>query len=295
MLGPTSPDRRSFLAGAATVTLGAAAAPAFAAHDGQFRVRVDDLDVFCEARGSGAPTILLNGIWLDSFTDHFGAPLFDALARQRRVLTFDQRGQGRTTLGRGRVTYGRLAADTVRLMDRLGIERAHFVGHSDGVTIQLDLLRDFPERVISATLIGTSYSHDSYRPSSKAVFQGWFEQMVRGEDLKETAEHAAGRARYEKVSPEPGNYHAMLVAQRDCWSTQPNISLRELALLRRPVLVFSAGRDEYMLQEQFDLMARSIPGARTVRIDDMTHDIRPHIPAIAREFVAFTDGVAVGG
>lgn len=285
--------RRRFLRGAAAALGAAAVSPARAAPGlptpGQFRVDVDDLRVFCELRGAGAPTILLNGMWQDSFTDHFGAPLLAALAGHRRVLTFDQRGQGRTTLGKGRVTYGRFAHDTVRLMDRLNIGQAHFIGHSDGGVVQLELLRDYPERVASATLLGTSFSQDSYRPSVRAMFTQWFEQMRSGADVVETPHQLEKRARYERVSPEPQNFHAMLVAQRDCWATQPNFSLRELALIRRPVLVFSAGRDESMPPAQFDLLAASIPGAKRIAMPDMTHDIRPHIPQIVAAFVGFTN------
>ena len=84
---------------------------------GVFTVAVDDIRIYAEVRGTGPLMILQNGMWLDSFTFHFGGAFMAALAKYFTVLTFDPRGQGRTSAGSGAITYGRFAADTARLMD----------------------------------------------------------------------------------------------------------------------------------------------------------------------------------
>ena len=73
----------------------------------------------------------------------------------------DSRGQGNSTEGAGPITYGRLAFDAVRLLDHLGITRAHVVGHSSGGIAALYLLVHFPDRVKTATLMGTLYHVDN--------------------------------------------------------------------------------------------------------------------------------------
>lgn len=256
---------------------------------GSFTVDADDLRIHCHVRGSGSLIVMLNGMWLYSYTDHLGMPLMEALARHFTVLTFDQRGQGRTTLGAGPITYGRFAADTVALLRALDIEDAHFIGHSDGGVIQLELLVDYPERVRSATLIGTSYAQESYTPRVQQTFTGWYEDMRAGKPLELTPAVLASRKYYEGVSPQPDKAIEVMMANRACWATEPNVSLRALARVKRPVLVFKAGKDASMPPENFQRIADSIPGARTVAIDEMTHDIAPHADRIAREAAAFIE------
>jgi aminoacrylate hydrolase len=55
-----------------------------------------------------------------------------------------------------------MAADTLALMDRLGIERAHHVGHSTGGAIGQTIAQDRPERVASLVLSATWAGPDAY-------------------------------------------------------------------------------------------------------------------------------------
>lgn len=287
-------DRRTmFGLVAALAAAPGAAAGTQALRRGRFTIAVDDLRVFCEVRGQGPLIVLLNGMWLKSFTDHFGTPLMAALARDFTVLTFDPRGQGRTTTGNGAITYGRFASDAVAVLDALGIGDAHFIGHSDGGTTQLVLLIDHPDRVRSATLIGTPYAHASYCADTQALFTRWYADMRRGVPVAMDAEAVALKAAYEAVSPQPAQAMAMLEARRACWSTEPNLSLRQLTTIRRPVLVFDAGKDEYIPPEQFRALADAIPDARRVSVPDLTHHVTPFAERIANETAAFVRGLAV--
>lgn len=254
---------------------------------GTFTVEVDDITLYCEVRGSGPLLIVQNGAWFDTFTSLFTDPLMNALAKQHTLLTFDARGQGRSSAGKGPITYGRLAADTVRLMDELGTGSAHFIGHSDGGCIQLRLLVDFPDRVRTATLLGTPYSHEAYSASTQALFSEWFEQMVRGETLDDGPRLQDMERRYREVSPHPERLGEMRLQQRRCWSTGPNVSLRQLATITRPVLVVEAGKDEFIPREQFAVLADSIPGSERVYFPDLTHDIVPYVDRISQVATRF--------
>jgi aminoacrylate hydrolase len=75
-------------------------------------------------------------------------PNLEALAREHRVILYDQRGTGRSD----RVLpmdhrVGQMAEDVLELMDGLGIERADFVGHALGGAIGLTLAAEAPERL----------------------------------------------------------------------------------------------------------------------------------------------------
>ncbi|WP_169335896.1 alpha/beta fold hydrolase, partial [Nocardia tenerifensis] len=49
-----------------------------------------------------------------------------------RVVRYDHRGHGRSPVPPGPYSVADLASDTLALLDRLGIDRAHFVGLSLG-------------------------------------------------------------------------------------------------------------------------------------------------------------------
>ena len=294
-----NPDRRKLLRAAALVT----AASPFASFRGYARERessrsplleagtfttgIDDIEVYYEVRGSGPLMIIQNGMWLDTFPNYFTAPLMSELAKHHTVLTFDPRGQGRTSAGQGPITYGRFAADTVRLMDKLGIGSAHFIGHSDGGCIQLHLLTDFCDRVTTATLLGTPYSHSAYSEKTREWFANWFDEMLRGVELKNGPGLDELRKRYAAVSPHPERFDEMRLEQRKCWSTEPNFSLRQLATIKRPVLVIAAGDDKSVPLRQFEILAENIPGAERVYFPQMGHEIEPYVGEIAEAAAAF--------
>jgi len=100
--------------------------------------------------GSGEPVVLLHGCPFQSFEYSRVIPL---LARRHRIIAPDLLGLGDTIV--------RLDDDyrltnqvkmVVGLLDRLGIESAHFVGHDHGGAICQLMMKHHPERLRSAVL-----------------------------------------------------------------------------------------------------------------------------------------------
>ena len=116
-------------------------------------VRVGDIDVYYEIHGEGPPLVLIGGLGVDLTVF---APLTELLARNFRVLTFDNRGAGRT--GKPDVPYSipMMAGDTDRLMEALSLSRAHVVGVSMGGRIAIELAAGRPDRVDRLVLISTA-------------------------------------------------------------------------------------------------------------------------------------------
>ena len=103
--------------------------------------------LYWEGAGKGPPLILLHGHSLDRT---MWDPQMAALSQRFRVIRYDLRGYGRSTLPRE--GEDRLHAEDLRLlMDRLDIARAHVVGLSLGGTVALDMLALHPERLLSVT------------------------------------------------------------------------------------------------------------------------------------------------
>ena len=108
-------------------------------------VEHDGARIWYATYGSGSPVILLHGGLGHSGNWGYQVP---ALVRSGyRAVVIDSRGHGRSTRDVRPYTYELLASDVVAVMDALRIEKARFVGWSDGACIALILASQLPLRV----------------------------------------------------------------------------------------------------------------------------------------------------
>jgi pimeloyl-ACP methyl ester carboxylesterase len=116
------------------------------------------VELWAEERGDPASTPLLLVMGANASGLTWPEALVDRLARQHRVVRYDHRDTGRSTPAFETAPYAirDLATDAVRLLDGLGIDRAHVVGMSMGGTLVQLLLLDHPDRLRSATVLATS-------------------------------------------------------------------------------------------------------------------------------------------
>jgi 3-oxoadipate enol-lactonase len=78
------------------------------------------------------------------------------LAERFRVVRYDHRGHGTSPVPPGPYDLAGLAGDVVRLLDALGIERAHLGGLSLGGMVAMQLAATRPERVDRLGLVCTA-------------------------------------------------------------------------------------------------------------------------------------------
>ena len=102
--------------------------------------------------GQGTPLVLSHGFLMDA--DMF-EPQVRHLAGRRRVITWDQRGHGRTEFDGKPFTYWDSADDLAGLLDYLGIRRAVVGGMSQGGFVSLRFALRYPERTAGLVLIDT--------------------------------------------------------------------------------------------------------------------------------------------
>ena len=96
--------------------------------------------------GAGAPLILLHGYPQNHRCWSKVAP---RLAEHFDVIVPDLRGYGDSDAPEGAAAYAKreMAKDIVGLMDALGLERAHILGHDRGARVSYRLALDHPGRV----------------------------------------------------------------------------------------------------------------------------------------------------
>jgi pimeloyl-ACP methyl ester carboxylesterase len=114
------------------------------------KILANGIQIHYQQMGQGPDLVLIHGITGDlSSWYHTVMP---ALAKEARVLAYDLRGHGYSDVTPTGYTSAHMAADLTGLLDSLGIERAHLVGHSWGATVALHSAVLYPERVAGLVL-----------------------------------------------------------------------------------------------------------------------------------------------
>lgn len=141
-----------------TATVAAPTAVTLAAAPDRFAT-LGDANIRYRDFGAGSPVVVIHG-FSRSLEDWAG--IGDSLALDHRVIALDLRGAGRSTKFTDPARYGRsMADDVIRLLDHLGIPRAHLVGHSMGALVAANLAARYTERVASVALVAGPFHADS--------------------------------------------------------------------------------------------------------------------------------------
>ena len=117
-------------------------------------VTVNGLDMYYELAGTGSPVVLISGLSQDHLGWAFQVPALTAAGYQ--ALSFDNRDAGQTAQSSSAYTIRQFVEDTVGLMDALGLATAHLVGASMGGMIAQEIAINYPERVVTLTLVCSS-------------------------------------------------------------------------------------------------------------------------------------------
>ncbi|MCG8356851.1 MAG: alpha/beta fold hydrolase [Kiloniellales bacterium] len=119
----------------------------------------DGDQLYFEEHGEGPPLLLVSGL---SGVSAFWSIHVPHLAQSFRVIVHDHRGTGQSSRSAIRYSVDQMADDIAQLMAGLGIERAHFVGHSTGGAIGQILAIDRPGLIDRLVLGATWTAADDY-------------------------------------------------------------------------------------------------------------------------------------
>ena len=134
-------EERESIVGQAVSALGQASAPCVR----EIAMIHGRTIAYREQRGTGTPILLIHGIGSSADT---WQPVFGLLAESGvAVIAVDLPGHGESSNEPGDYSLGAMASTLRDLLDLLGHERVHLVGHSLGGGISLQFAYQFPERV----------------------------------------------------------------------------------------------------------------------------------------------------
>lgn len=130
---------------------------------------VNGININYRIEGQGEPLVLIMGLAGSMQSWIFQKHVF---RKHFRVITFDNRGVGRSDKPSGPYSMCMMADDTVRLMDHLGIERTNILGVSMGGMIAQEIAINYPDRVKKLVLGCTFTREDEIGGHTSQYFKG---------------------------------------------------------------------------------------------------------------------------
>ncbi len=247
-----------------------------------------------ERSGSGPPVLLIMGLGLSAGAWWRTVPV---LARSLEVITFDNRGVGRSQAVCHAYSTETMADDAVSVLDAAGVDRVHVYGISLGGMVAQQVALRHPERVRSLVLGATHAGGDNaHRPGHdvldflhrrprmeprEAVWNSV--QFNYGERCRiNHPERIAADIAQRLAHPFPAQaYRAQI------WAAALHDSSRRLHRIRVPTLVVHGSEDRMIPVENGRMIASRIPGARLIELSDTGHLYPTEAPHVDQQISDF--------
>jgi pimeloyl-ACP methyl ester carboxylesterase len=234
---------------------------------------VNGVRINFKVEGRGEPLVMIAGF---SASRSSWAPQILFFKKHYQVITFDNRGAGKSDKPDGPYSTMMMADDTVKLMDHLGITKANIMGISMGGMIAQEVGINYPERIQKLVLACTFSCKDetSGDTADQVKLLGLSAQKM-----------AAGMARLAVNKPLNRFFLGILAAigatftsastgrglkaQREACNNHN--ALGRLPLIKAPTLVIVGTDDRIIKPVSSDVIAGKIPGAKLVKIEGGSH------------------------
>lgn len=248
-----------------------------ASFDGE--IDINGARLYATVTGRGAPVVLVHSGITDS---RMWRAQLESFAAHHRVLTYDLRGFGRSTIPAEAYVHH---VDLKSLLDAFDIEAAVVVGASLGGDVALALAVEYPERVEALVLVNTLAGMTEPSPVMRSGWQAVDDALETGS--VDDAVELEPRMWVDGPHRLPGNVdrdvreqvRAMDAAllrraaeQAAATEREPDPPVLErLETIAIPVLVVVGALDGPDALASADVLVAAIPGARRLDIPGAAH------------------------
>ena len=224
-----------------------------------------------------------------SFTHEMWFRILPALSPRHRVILFDNRGMGRSSVPRGPYSIPKMARDAAAVLRAAGEGAAHVIGASMGGMIAQEMALRFPETVQSLLLGCTSYS---------GLFGRWpdFRSLPRrAAPTRLERERSITKLLYADTTPRQRIEEDLQIRCRCKWSKKGFFnqfagilmwsSFGKLPRIRVPTLVVHGDQDRLVPAQNGRVVAQRIPGAKFELVKNAGHILTTDQPEVCSEIM----------
>ena len=204
-----------------------------------------------------------------------------AMATRFRIISFDNRGAGRSDKPTEPFTLEQMADDALAVLDAAGIETAHVVGASMGGVISQIVAVKYPHRVRSLTLVCTACRNHPWRQELLQTWAKTAEEKGMIEVGKEAAQWVMSPRSFRRLVPAftwmgplaalrprhsfVSQIHAILDTREDL--------VDQLSTITAPTMVIVGNQDILTPRGDSEEIAERIPNAELVVISGAAHGL----------------------
>lgn len=248
--------------------------------------------------GRGDAVVLIHGFSSSLDGNWRQNGVFDALAREFHVVALDCRGHGKSDKPHDAASYGiEMVEDVARLLDHLGIRKAHIVGYSMGGAITGKFIATHPDRVLTAVFGGSS-PRLGWTPQNERASNELAESLEQGKGLRPlilrltppNEPRPSDESIDERSRAAMAANDALALAAVQRGNRAQVVTPADVSALTMPLLAVVGSADP--TKAGVDSFKRIKPELKVVVIDGATHSGargapgRPEFIAAIREFLA---------
>jgi pimeloyl-ACP methyl ester carboxylesterase len=236
-------------------------------------LKVNGTEIYYEIFGEGEALVLLHGGGSDIHVS-FGKGI-PALAKKFRVIAFDEQGHGKSPASDRPFGFENTARDIAEALKQLHVEKAKFIGFSNGATTGMYIAIQYPELMSKMVLGSGLYS----RNGAPAQFWDMMNKATLASMPKELQEA------YVKVSPRPQDLSKMFEYDSNRMRKFKDIPEKSIRSVKIPVLIMQTDQDVATLEHGVHV-TRLLPQGRFAVLpgphDNFIGDVSLESPAMTQ-------------
>jgi pimeloyl-ACP methyl ester carboxylesterase len=211
---------------------------------------VNGIRMYYELYGNGSiPLVMIHGG--GSTIDTSFGRLIPMLMKKHRLIAVELQAHGRTSDRDAPGSFEQDGDDVAVLLEHLQVDKADFLGFSNGGTTVLQISHRHPSLVQKIIVISANYKRDG-------MVAGFFDELEKANltDMPELLKQG-----YLKVAPDPSKLETMFRKDRERMLLFKDIPEEQLRTIIAPALLIGGDRD-VVLPDHMIQMSRALQNAR---------------------------------